>query len=68
MHRYPTRSYPHKLIPVQEHVYAQVQGILTSMQAQLHLIDPYARYELNLDLRIYYLLPGNVWAGPDTRC
>jgi len=34
-------------------VYAQVQGILTSMQAQLHLIDPYARHELNLDLRIY---------------
>jgi len=37
-------------------VYAQVQGILTSMQAQPHLIDPYARHELNLDLRIYELL------------
>jgi len=27
--------------------------ILTSMQAQPHLIAPYARHELNLDLRIY---------------
>jgi len=34
-------------------VYPQIQGILTSMQAQPHLIAPHARYELNLDLRIY---------------
>jgi len=31
------------------------QGILASMQAQPHLIDPYARHELNLDLRMYHV-------------
>jgi len=44
------------LMPCDRHsgrVYPQVQSILTSMQAQPHLIDPYARHELNLDLRIY---------------
>jgi len=33
-------------------VYPQIQGIFTSMQAQPHHIDPYARHELNLDRRI----------------
>jgi len=34
-------------------VYAQVQGILTGMQAQLCLIGLHARHGLNLDLSIY---------------